>query len=267
MRTPVICGNWKMHKDAAGTTSFFESFRTLAERSENCEIVICPSFLNLETAVWATRETRIQVGAQNLCWATEGAFTGEVSGPMIRALGCSHVIVGHSERRKYFGETNGSVLEKTVAAIDAGLTPIVCVGEREEKNAGKALMEQFRYAIGALSDEQFRRIVIAYEPVWAIGTGETATPETAAAAHRFIRGQAKGSFGKEAANNVRILYGGSVKPDNAKSLMAQPGIDGLLVGGASLDPVSFGAIVNLSTCQAPRTSSVSYAKSSVIERG
>jgi len=267
MRTPVICGNWKMHKDAAGTTSFFESFRTLVERAENCEIVICPSFLNLETAVRATRGTRIQVGAQNLCWATEGAFTGEVSGPMIRALGCSHVIVGHSERRKYFGETNESVLEKAVAAIEAGLTPIVCVGEREKKDARKALMEQFRYAIGALSDEQFARIVIAYEPVWAIGTGETATPDTAAAAHRLIRGQAEGSFGKEAANNVRILYGGSVKPDNAKSLMAQPGIDGLLVGGASLDPVSFGEIVNLSTSQASRTSSVSYAKSRVIERG
>jgi triosephosphate isomerase len=267
MRTPVICGNWKMHKDTAATASFFESFRTLVERSENCEIVICPSFVNLETAVRATRGTRIQIGAQNLCWATEGAFTGEVSGPMVRALGCSHVIVGHSERRKYFGETNESVLEKTVAAIDAGLTPMVCVGEREKKNAGKALTEQFRYAIAALSNEQFRRIVIAYEPVWAIGTGETATPETAAAAHRLIRGQAKGRFGEEAANNVRILYGGSVKPDNAKSLMAQPGIDGLLVGGASLDPVSFGVIVNLRTCQASRTSSVSYAKSSLIERG
>jgi triosephosphate isomerase len=267
MRTTVICGNWKMHKDAAGTTSFFESFRTLDERSDNCEIVICPSFINLETAVRATRGTRIHVGAQNLCWATEGAFTGEVSGPMIRALGCSHVIVGHSERRKYFGETNESVLEKTVAAIDAGLIPIVCVGEHEKKNAGKALMEQFRYAIAALSHEQFARIVIAYEPVWAIGTGETATPEIAGAAHCLIRGQAESNFGKEAANNVRILYGGSVKPDNAKSLMAEPGIDGLLVGGASLDPVSFGAIVNLSTCQASRTSSMSYAKAMVIERG
>ena len=257
MRIPIICGNWKMYKDPAGTTSFFESFRALAERSENCEIVVCPSFVNLETAVRATRGTRIQIGAQNLCWAKEGAFTGEVSGPMIRALGCSHVIVGHSERRNYFGETNESVLAKTVAAIDAGLTPIVCVGESEKKNAGMALMEQFRYAIAALSGEQFARIVIAYEPVWAIGTGETATPETAAAAHRLIRGRAEGSFGKEAANNMQILYGGSVKPDNAKSLMAQPDIDGLLVGGASLDPVSFGVIVNLKTCRAPQTSSAS----------
>ena len=245
MRTPLIGGNWKMYKDPAGTTSFFESFRPLVEHSEHCEIVICPSFLDLVTAVTATRGTKIQIGAQNLYWAKEGAFTGEVSGPMIRASGCSHVIVGHSERRQYFGETNESVLKKTVAAIDAGLTPIVCVGERKKKDAEAVLTEQFRYAIGALSAGQFARIVIAYEPVWAIGAGETATPETAADAHRLIRAQAKRSFGAEAANNIRILYGGSVKPDNAKSLMAQPEIDGFLVGGASLDPVSFASIVNL----------------------
>ncbi len=238
-----------MHKDAAGTTSFFESFRTLVESSENCEIVICPPFLNLETAVRATRGTRIQVGAQNLCWATEGAFTGEVSGPMIRALGCSHVIVGHSERRKYFGETNESVLEKTIAAIAAGLTPIVCVGEREKKSAKAVLTEQFRYSFEALEDGQFARIIIAYEPVWAIGTGDTATPEDAANAHRFIRALANDRFGAKAAANVRILYGGSVKPENAKGLTAQPEIDGFLVGGASLDPVSFGTIVKLGTCQ------------------
>jgi triosephosphate isomerase len=245
MRTPLIGGNWKMYKDPAGTASFFERFRPLVKPSEHCEIVICPSFLDLVTAVTATRGTKIQIGAQNLYWAKKGAFTGEVSGPMIRASGCSHVIVGHSERRQYFGETNESVLKKTVAAIDAGLTPIVCVGECKKKNAEAVLMEQFRYAIGALSAGQFARIVIAYEPVWAISAGETATPETAADAHRLIRAQAKGSFGAEAANNIRILYGGSVKPDNAKSLMAQPEIDGFLVGGASLDPVSFASIVNL----------------------
>ncbi len=245
MRTPLIGGNWKMYKDPAGTASFFERFRPLVKPSKHCEIVICPSFLDLVTAVTATRGTKIQIGAQNLYWANEGAFTGEVSGPMIRASGCSHVIVGHSERRQYFGETNESVLKKTVAAIDAGLTPIICVGERKKKNAEAVLMEQFRYTIGALSAGQLARIVIAYEPVWAIGADETATPETAADAHRFIRAQAKGSFGAEAANNIRILYGGSVKPDNAKSLMAQPEIDGFLVGGASLDPVSFASIVNL----------------------
>jgi triosephosphate isomerase len=245
MRTPLIGGNWKMHKDPVGTASFFERFRPLVKPSEHCEIVICPSFLDLVTAVTATRGTKIQIGAQNLYWAKKGAFTGEVSGPMIRASGCSHVIVGHSERRQYFGETNESVLKKTVAAIDAGLTPIVCAGERKKKDVEAVLMEQFRYAIGVLSAGQFARIVIAYEPVWAIGAGETATPETAADAHRLIRPQANRSFGAEAANNIRILYGGSVKPDNAKSLMAQPEIDGFLVGGASLDPVSFTSIVNL----------------------
>jgi len=207
--------------------------------------VICPSFLDVENAVTATRGTNIQIGAQDLYWENEGAFTGEVSGPMIKASGCSHVIVGHSERRRYFGESNESVLKKTLAALDAGLTPIVCVGEREEKNVEVVLTEQFRCGIARLSDEQFARIVIAYEPVWAIGAGKTATPEVAADAHRLIRAQATGSFGAEAANNVRILYGGSVKPDNAKSLMAQPEIDGFLVGGASLDPISFAALVNL----------------------
>ena len=164
---------------------------------------------------------------------------------MIRASGCSHVIVGHSERRRYFGETNESVLKKTVAALDAGLIPIVCVGEHEKGNMEEVLTEQFRNGIGALSEVQFARIVIAYEPVWAIGAGETAAPDVAANAHRFIRAQAKISFGAEDANNVRILYGGSVKPDNAKKLMAHPEIDGFLVGGASLDSVSFAAIVNL----------------------
>lgn len=244
MRTPVIGGNWKMYKESTGTTSFFESFRPLVERSEHCEIVIFPPFLDLETAVTSTRGTRIQIGAQDLYWAKEGAFTGDVSGPMIRAAGCSHVIVGHSERRQYFGETNEGVLKKTLAALDSGLTPIVCVGEREKKNAKAVLMEQFRCAIGALSGGQFARIVIAYEPVWAIGTSEAATPVDAAKAHQFIRGQAKDSFGADAANNVRILYGGSVTPNDAKSLMAQSEIDGFLVGGASLDPVSFASIVN-----------------------
>lgn len=244
MRTPLIVGNWKMYKDHAGTSSFFESFRPLVERSRHCEIVICPSFLDLETAVDATRGTKIHIGAQNLCWAKEGAFTGEVSGPMIRASGCSYVIVGHSERRKYFGETDESVLKKTVAALDAGLTPIICVGEREKKNAEAVLTEQFRCSLGALEDGQFARIVIAYEPVWAIGTGDTATPENAANAHRFIRALANSRFGAEAGANVRILYGGSVKPENAGRLRAQPEIDGFLVGGASLDPVSFASIVN-----------------------
>jgi triosephosphate isomerase len=244
MRVPMIGGNWKMYKVPATTKSFFETFRPLVESSRNCEIVIFPSFLELDAAVTGARGTRIQIGAQNLCWASEGAFTGEVSASMIRASGCSHVIVGHSERRKYFAETDDSVLKKIVAAIDAGLTPIVCVGECEKENVETVLAEQFERSISKLSRAQFAKTVIAYEPVWAIGAGQAAAPEAAAAAHRFIRAQAKGSFGVEAANHVRILYGGSVNPDNAKCLIAQPEIDGFLVGGASLDPVGFASIVN-----------------------
>jgi triosephosphate isomerase (TIM) len=244
VRIPLIGGNWKMYKDPAGTRSFFERFRPLVEGCAHCEIVVCPSFLDLATAVTATRGTNIEIGAQNLHWAKEGAFTGEVSGPRIRASGCSHVIIGHSERRENFGETNHSVLKKTVAALDAGLIPIVCVGEREKNKAEARLTEQFRCSLGALEEGQFARIVIAYEPVWAIGTGDTATPEDAGNTHRFIRALTNGRFGREAAANVRILYGGSVKPENAKGLRAQPEIDGFLVGGASLDPVSFAAIVN-----------------------
>jgi triosephosphate isomerase (TIM) len=244
VRIPLIGGNWKMYKDPAGTMSFFERFRPLVEGCGHCEIVVCPSFLDLATAVIAARGTSIEIGAQNLHWAKEGAFTGEVCGPRIRASGCSHVIIGHSERREYFGETNDSVLKKTVAALDAGLIPIVCVGEREKKNAEAVLTEQFRCSLGALEDDQFARIVVAYEPVWAIGTGDTATPEGAANVHRFIRALANSRFGAEAAANVRILYGGSVKSENAGRLRAQPEIDGFLVGGASLDPVSFASIVN-----------------------
>jgi triosephosphate isomerase len=234
-----------MYKNPAGTTSFFETFRPLVEHSAHCEIVICPSYLDVENAVIATRGTTIRIGAQNLYWAKDGAFTGEVSASMIKASGCSHVIVGHSERRKYFGETNESVLRKTVAAIEAGLKPIVCVGELDKKDVEVTLREQFRAGISPLSNWQFAGIVIAYEPVWAIGAGKTASPEFAADAHRLIRAQVKDRFGAEAANGIRILYGGSVKPDNATSLTAQCEIDGFLVGGASLDPVSFAELVNL----------------------
>jgi triosephosphate isomerase len=246
-RAPLIGGNWKMHKNVLGATSFFESFLPLVGSSTHCETVICPPFLDIAKAVSATRGTRIQIGAQNLYWANDGAFTGEISGPMIKASGCSWVIVGHSERRRYFGETDETVLKKTIAALAAGLTPIVCIGERKEKNVETVLTEQFRCGIAGLSDKQFAAITIGYEPVWAIGAGETATPEVAADAHRWIRGQAMDRFGAEAANNVRILYGGSVKADNAIRLLAQPEIDGFLVGGASLDPVSFAALVNLVT--------------------
>jgi triosephosphate isomerase len=245
MRTLLLGGNWKMHKNPIGTSSFFETFLPLVVSTEKCEIVIFPPFLDIENAVTATCGTRVRIGAQNLYWETEGAFTGEVSGEMIKASGCSHVIVGHSERRHYFGETDQTVLKKNVAALNAGLTPIVCVGEREKKSVEAVLAEQFRCGIGALSDEQFAGIVIAYEPVWAIGDGETATPDVAAAAHRFIRAQARARFGAAAAGKIRIIYGGSVKPDNAQSLIAQSEIDGFFVGGASLDPVSFANLANI----------------------
>lgn len=234
-----------MHKNVRGTTSFFESFLPLLNSSRHCETVICPPFLDIANAVKSTRGSNIRIGAQNLYWENDGAFTGEVSGPMIKASGCSYVIVGHSERRRYFGETDDTVLKKTIGALDAGLTPIVCIGERNEKNVETVLTEQFSRGIAGLSDKQFAAIVIGYEPIWAIGAGETATPEVAAGAHRRIRTRATERFGTEAANNVRILYGGSVKPDNASDLLAQSEIDGFLVGGASLDPVSFAALVNL----------------------
>ena len=243
-----MAGNWKMYKTPAETTAFFEKFRPLVEKSEHCEVVICPPFTNLPAAVAAVRDTRIRIGAQNIAWGKEGAFTGEISGPMIVAVGATYTIVGHSERRQYFAETDETVLKRTQAALEFGLTPIVCVGERlEERESGHTdavLVSQFQKGIAGLTEQQFAKIAIAYEPVWAIGTGKTATPEIAAAAHRTIREQVHEKFGKEAADSIRILYGGSVKPDNARSLMAQPEIDGVLVGGASLDPVGFSAIVN-----------------------
>jgi triosephosphate isomerase len=243
-----MAGNWKMYKTPAETTAFFEKFRPLAGQAEHCEVVICPPFTNLAAAVAAAQGTRIHIGAQNIGWAKEGAFTGEISGPMIVAAGATYAIVGHSERRQYFAETDETVLKRTQAALEFGLTPIVCVGERlEERESGHTeavLARQFQQGIAGLSEQQFARIVIAYEPVWAIGTGKTATPEIAADTHRAIRAQVRAKFGKEAGEAIRILYGGSVKPDNTRTLMAQPEIDGVLVGGASLDPVSFASIVN-----------------------
>jgi len=243
-----MAGNWKMYKTPVETRAFFEAFRPLVQAASHCEIVICPPFPDLPAAVESARGTSILVGAQNLYWAKEGAYTGEVSGPMIHETGATYVIVGHSERRQYFGETDETVLKRTVAALDASLIPIVCVGERlEHRESGQTetiLREQCLNGIAGLDVQQFAKIVIAYEPVWAIGTGKTATPEMAAGAHHVIRKEMHSHFGEKAADAVRILYGGSVKPDNVKSLMAQPEIDGVLVGGASLDAVSFAKIVN-----------------------
>jgi triosephosphate isomerase len=242
-----MAGNWKMYKTPAETTAFFEAFRPLVANSKH-EVVICPPFTNLAAAVEAVKGTQIKVGAQNIAWAKEGAFTGEISGPMLNAVGVTHTIVGHSERRQYFGETDETVLKRTQAALEFGLSPIVCVGERlEERESGATealLTKQFQGGIAGLTPEQFAKIVIAYEPVWAIGTGKTATPEIAEDTHRVIRGLVRSKFGAQAADAVRILYGGSVKASNVKSLMAQEDIDGVLVGGASLDAAGFASIVN-----------------------
>jgi triosephosphate isomerase (TIM) len=242
-----MAGNWKMYKTPAETHAFFEAFKPLVGDSAVCDIVICPPFPNLHAAVKEARGTDIAIGAQNLYWGREGAVTGEVSGHMLQAVGCRYVIIAHSERRQYFGETEPDVVRKVQAALEYGLTPIVCVGERLEEREGnrteEVLGEQFDGGIAPLTPDQFAKIVIAYEPVWAIGTGKTATPELAAAAHRFIRGKVSDKFGETLASAVRILYGGSVKPDNVKKLMAEEEIDGALVGGASLDPASFAAIV------------------------
>ncbi len=249
MRKPVMAGNWKMYKTPAETTAFFEKFLPLVASSTHCEIVIAPPFIDIPAAIAAAGQSRVEIGAQNLHYVTkEGAFTGEISGPMLSAAGTKWVIIGHSERRQFFHETDETVLKRTVAALESGLKPIVCVGEQlAEREAGvtaDVLATQFAKGIEALAPEQFAKIVIAYEPVWAIGTGKTATPDLAADAHRILRNLVANRWGSDTAQAVRILYGGSVKPDNVKGLMAQPEIDGALVGGASLDPAGFSAIVN-----------------------
>ena len=247
-RIPVMAGNWKLFKTPSETSAFFESFSALVAGAMDREVVICPPFVSIPAAVDAVAGTLIEIGGQNLFWENEGAFTGEISGPMLAGAGAKWVIIGHSERRQYFGETDETVLRRTHAALAAGLNPIVCVGEHlEEREAGKTedvLVGQFEGGVAGLSAEQFANVTIAYEPVWAIGTGKTATPEIASDAHTAIRTLVAAKFGRAAADAVRILYGGSVKPANVKDLMAKADIDGALVGGASLKPDSFAAIVN-----------------------
>ena len=237
-----------MFKTVQETVRFLDELKPLVSGAAGREIVICPPFPALAAASEAVRGTAIRIGAQNLHWEAEGAFTGEVSAAMIAACGCNYVIIGHSERRQYFGETDATVAKRIDAALGANLTPIVCIGETlEEREAGRTeqvLATQLDGGLANLSAETFAKLLIAYEPVWAIGTGKTATPEMAADAHRFVRRQIAEKLGAEAAAGVRILYGGSVKPNNVKGLMEREDIDGGLVGGASLDPESFAAIVN-----------------------
>ena len=237
-----------MYKTQAETRTFFKAFLPAVAASRHCDIIVAPPFTAIAAAAEAVRGSAIGVAGQNLHWESEGAFTGEVSGAMLLDAGCRAVIVGHSERRQYFGETDESVNRKLKAALAAGLTPIVCVGEtlseREANHTQAVLRRQFETGLASLTPDDFSRILMAYEPVWAIGTGRTATPEMAAEAHRFMRQLAALQFSPDASVDVRILYGGSVKPENIRGLMFQPDIDGTLVGGASLDPKSFAAIVN-----------------------
>jgi triosephosphate isomerase (TIM) len=246
-RKKLIAANWKMFKTPEQTRAFFSVFLPLVKDHTRDEIVVCPPFIDIPAAIEAARGSIIEIGAQNMHWAKDGAYTGEVCVTMIEAVGCTHVIIGHSERRQFFGETDDSVNQKLKVALDAGLTPIVCVGEMlEEREAGitdDVLRRQCGVGFRGISGERAQSLVVAYEPVWAIGTGKTATPQIAAEAHLTIRNEAAKAFGKEFADALRILYGGSVKPDNAKHLMSESEIDGALVGGASLDPNSFSAIV------------------------
>src|SRR5246127_5364169 len=247
MRKKVMAANWKMYKTPNQTRDFFRDFLPLVSGHTRDEIVVCPSFLDLPAAIEAAKGSNVAIVAQNVHWKEEGAFTGETSAAMLLALGVTHVIVGHSERRQYFGETDDTVNLRLKAALEAGLTAICCVGEvLEEREAGlcdDVLRRQCVRAFHAISAKKAAKLVVAYEPVWAIGTGKTATPEIAAEAHAVIRREATEIFGEPFANQLRILYGGSVKPENVSSLMSQEEIDGALVGGASLDPKSFAAIV------------------------
>ena len=246
MRRRIMAANWKMYKTAQQTTRYFERFIPLLDGSTRSEVVIFPANVAIPAAVEAAKDTEIRIGGQNMFWCKEGAYTGETSGEMLRAAGATWTLVGHSERRQYFHENDAEVLKKTQAALEAGLTPMVCVGERlEDHKAGKThdvIVRQFAAGVAGLTEEQFAKIAMAYEPIWAIGTGKTATPQIAADAHGLIRSEVQKRFGQEAAHELRIIYGGSVKPDNIGGLMQEEEIDGVLVGGASLDPDSFAKI-------------------------
>ncbi len=246
-RKKLIAANWKMYKTPEQTVAFFQEFLPLVATHDRDDIAVCVPYVDLHAAVSAAAGSNVAIGAQNMHWAKEGAFTGEISAAMLLSVGVTHVIIGHSERRQYFNETDDTVNRKLELALESGLTPIVCVGEvLEEREAGlteDVLRRQCMRAFNGISARKAAKLVVAYEPVWAIGTGETATPQIAADAHLVIRGEAAKAFGREFADNLRILYGGSVKPDICSAMMAEEEIDGALVGGASLDPKTFARIV------------------------
>ncbi|MDH7499209.1 MAG: triose-phosphate isomerase [candidate division NC10 bacterium] len=253
MRKILVAGNWKMNKTVGEAVEFVKKLRILCKGIpgiQDIEIVLCPPFTALHAVSQALVGSIIKIGAQDVYWEKEGAFTGEISPPMLRDHGCRYVILGHSERRQHFGETNLNVSKKMTASYSHDLIPIVCVGEtlteREEDRTLSVIEEQVRGCLRSWNHTKNEPLVIAYEPVWAIGTGRNATPEQANEAHAFIRFLLNDLFGERTSSNTRILYGGSVNPKNIESLMAQPELDGTLVGGASLDAESFVQIIKAS---------------------
>ena len=247
-RKAIIAGNWKMNKTRPEAKELLEAIKPLVANAEgNVEVIACVPFTNLETAVNTTAGSNVKIGAENVHFEKSGAFTGEISADMLTELGVEYVVIGHSERRQYFGETDETVNKRTAAALAAGLKPIVCVGElkweRECNITEEVIARQIKLDLWNVSAEDVKKTVIAYEPVWAIGTGKTATAEQAEEIHAFIRSRIAAKFGDEVAEDMTILYGGSCKPSNAKELFAQPDIDGGLIGGASLVAEKFAAIV------------------------
>ncbi len=247
MKRPIIAGNWKMNNTNAGTKALLTELAPLVKDAK-CEVVVCVPFTDIDTARKAIRGTKIKLGAQNVHWAPKGAFTGEISAEMLKELKVEYVIIGHSERRQYFGETDASVNARVKAAVGAGLKAIICVGETlEEREAGKTnevVTRQINGAFEGLEKIALKSIVVAYEPVWAIGTGKTATAEDANNTIADIRKAIRKLYGRTAANAMRIQYGGSMNPKNASELMAMPEIDGGLIGGASLKAEDFAKVVN-----------------------
>jgi len=246
-RRPLIAGNWKMYKTGPEAVDFVKALKPLVKDVAAVDIMIAPPFTALSLVAQEIKGTTIELGAQNLDWHAEGAFTGEIAPGMLTAAGCRYVIIGHSERRQYFGETDENINRKIEAAAQAELIPVFCIGETEaQRDAGDTfsiLDKQVQNGLKGQFLENLQSLVVAYEPVWAIGTGKTATKEQAQEVHDFLRQRFSELFGAEFAQGLRILYGGSVKPSNIKDLMAMPDIDGALVGGASLDPDSFGQLV------------------------
>ena len=247
MRTPFIAGNWKMFKTVAEASTFVTDLRAAVKNARGVQVVVGPPFTAIHAAAQAARGSNIEVSAQDLHWEKQGAFTGEISATMIKEAGATYVIVGHSERRQLFGETDAIVNRKVQSAIAQGLTPIMCIGEtldeRERSETLAVLDRQIKGGLDGVTADQVAALVIAYEPVWAIGTGRNATAAQAGEAHAHIRTRLRQWFGGDTADKCRVIYGGSVKPDNTKDLIAQPDVDGALVGGASLEVKGFAEIV------------------------